>query len=140
MEQYLTTKKPSTSSSGGVSKGDWLTGTVHGGALFCRKQPDKNASYWGRFQDKAVIPIKMRTDDWYETYWNDDASKVGYVSKSYVTPNSSSDSSTPKPSGRIVGLKFRLEKLLNFTLKIWTYRPIICLVAPNSYSFRNCRL
>lgn len=25
MEQYLTTKKPSTSSSGGVSKGDWLS-------------------------------------------------------------------------------------------------------------------
>ena len=117
MEQYLTTKKPSTSSSGGVSKGDWLTGTVHGGALFCRKQPDKNASYWGRFQDKAVIPIKMRTDDWYETYWNDDASKVGYVSKSYVTPNSSSDSSTPKPSGRIVWVKVPVGETVKFHTK-----------------------
>lgn len=100
MEQYLTTEKPSTPSSGGVSKGDWLTGTVHGGALFCRKKPDKTASYWGRFRDTAVIPIKVRTDDWYETYWDNDTSKVGYVSKSYVTINSSSDDSTPKPSGR----------------------------------------
>lgn len=71
----------------------------------------------GRFQDKAVIPIKMRTDDWYETYWNDDASKVGYVSKSYVTPNSSSDSSTPKPSGRIVWVKVPVGETVKFYTK-----------------------
>lgn len=100
MAQYLTKDKPSKPSSGGVSVGDWTTGTVHGGALFCRKKPDKSASYWGRFQDKAVIPIKIRTDDWYETYWAGDTSKVGYVSKSYVTESASSGSSEPKPSGR----------------------------------------
>lgn len=62
----------------------WMSGIVSGGKLYCRKEPSKSAAYWGRFDDGETIPVKEHNDSWYETYWDDDTSKVGYVMKTYV--------------------------------------------------------
>lgn len=62
----------------------WMEGIVSGGKLYCRKQPNKSAAYWGRFDDGAVIQVKEYNSTWYETYWDDDPAKVGYVMKTYV--------------------------------------------------------
>ena len=59
---------------------------VSGGRLYCRKSPSKSAAYWGQFADGAKIQVKeiSGNTDWYETYWNNDTRKVGYVMKTYV--------------------------------------------------------
>ena len=64
---------------------EWGTGKVTGGKLFCRKEPDADAAWWGRFNTDTVIPIKEYNSTWYETYWNDDTSKVGYVMSKFIT-------------------------------------------------------
>ena len=51
---------------------EWGTGKVTGGKLYCRKQPIDNYAYWGRFDNNAIIPIKLHDNTWYETYWNGD--------------------------------------------------------------------
>ena len=65
---------------------DFKNGVVGGGKLYCRKQPSKSAHAWGQFNNGATIPVKEieGNDTWYETYWNNDQSKVGYVMKTYV--------------------------------------------------------
>ncbi len=65
---------------------NWMEGIVSGGRLYCRKSPSKSAAYWGQFADGAKIQVKeiSGNTDWYETYWNNDTSKVGYVMKTYV--------------------------------------------------------
>lgn len=83
----------------------WGTGQVTGGRLFCRKQPIPNYEYWGRFNDGAIIPIKNRSDDWYETYWNGDTSKVGYVMKQFITnENWNGGGGTTPPSGNYTAI------------------------------------
>ena len=62
----------------------WMSGYVSGGKLYCRKQPSKSAAYWGLFNDGATIQVKEHNTTWYETYWGNDPSKVGYVMKTYV--------------------------------------------------------
>lgn len=69
------------------STGSWGTGQVTGGRLYCRKQPSKDA-YWGQFPNNSIIPIKAYNSTWYETYWDDDPSKVGYVMKEFITNES----------------------------------------------------
>lgn len=64
---------------------EWGTGKVTGGKLYCRKQPINNYAYWGRFDNNAIIPIKLYDNTWYETYWNGDTTKVGYVKKEFIT-------------------------------------------------------
>ena len=63
-----------------------MEGIVSGGRLYCRKSPSKSAAYWGQFADGAKIQVKeiSGNTDWYETYWNNDTRKVGYVMKTYV--------------------------------------------------------
>ena len=65
---------------------NWMEGIVSGGRLYCRKSPSKSAAYWGQFADGAKIQVKeiSGNTDWYETYWNNDTRKVGYVMKTYV--------------------------------------------------------
>lgn len=63
---------------------NWGTGKVTGGKLFCRKSPSKEADYWGRFADKATIPLQAYNGTWYKTYWNSE-SNIGYVMSQYVT-------------------------------------------------------
>lgn len=63
---------------------EWITGIVSGGKLYCRKSPSTSAAYWGRFNDGATIPIKVYNDTWFETYWDSNPSKVGYVMRTYV--------------------------------------------------------
>lgn len=67
--------------------GDWGTGTVTGGKLYCRKQPQAGYEYWGRFDDGAVIPIKKLTNNtaWYETYWAGNQANVGYVMSQFIS-------------------------------------------------------
>lgn len=72
------------------STGSWGTGQVTGGRLYCRKQPSKG-DYWGQFQNDSVIPIKVYNNTWYETYWNNDQSKVGYVMREFITNESWND-------------------------------------------------
>lgn len=62
----------------------WMNGIVSGGKLYCRKKPSKSAAYWGLFKDGVSIKIKEYDASWYETYWDDDTSKVGYVMKTYI--------------------------------------------------------
>lgn len=67
--------------------GTWGTGTVTGGKLYCRKQPQAGYDYWGRFDDGAVIPIRALSGNtaWYETYWAGNQSNVGYVMSQYIS-------------------------------------------------------
>lgn len=65
------------------STGSWGTGQVTDGRLYCRKQPSKG-DYWGQFPNNSIIPIKEYNSTWYETYWDDDPSKVGYVMKEFI--------------------------------------------------------
>ena len=69
-----------------IMSSNWMEGIVSGGRLYCRKSPSKSAAYWGQFADGAKIQVKeiSGNTDWYETYWNNDTSKVGYVMKTYV--------------------------------------------------------
>lgn len=69
---------------------NWGTGKVTGGLLYCRKQPSKG-DYWGKFENNSIIPIKEYNDTWYETYWNNDTTKVGYVMSDYITNESWGD-------------------------------------------------
>lgn len=64
----------------------WIDGTVGGGKLYCRKSPSTSAAAWGRFEDGTKIKVRdvEGHPDWYETYWNNDVSKVGYVIRNYV--------------------------------------------------------
>lgn len=62
----------------------WMSGTVSGSKLYCRKQPSKIAAAWGRFNIDKKIFVKEHNEVWFETYWDDDISKVGYVMKTYV--------------------------------------------------------
>ena len=67
--------------------GNWGTGTVTGGKLYCRKQPQAGYDYWGRFDDGAVIPIRALSGNtaWYGTYWAGNQSNVGYVMSQYIS-------------------------------------------------------
>ena len=64
----------------------WIDGTVGGGKLYCRKSPSTSAAAWGRFENGTKIKVRdvEGHPDWYETYWNNDVSKVGYVIRNYV--------------------------------------------------------
>ena len=81
-------------SSGGSTDpnpvGDWGTGKVTGGKLYCRKQPQAGYEYWGRFDDNEVIPIRkiVNTSEWYETYWDGNKAQVGYVMSQYISNES----------------------------------------------------
>lgn len=81
-------------SSGGSTNpnpvGDWGTGKVTGGKLYCRKQPQAGYEYWGRFDDNEVIPIRKiaNTSEWYETYWDGNKAQVGYVMSQYISNES----------------------------------------------------
>lgn len=87
-----TLKSNYNGSSGGSTTnptptGSWGTGTVTGGKLYCRKQPIAGYDYWGRFDNGAVIPIRELSgnDTWYQTYWEGNQSKVGYVMSEFIT-------------------------------------------------------
>ena len=80
MSEFLT---PTNPNSGSGTTG-WGTGQVTDGALYCRKQPQPGYAYWGRFSNGTTIPIKDYNDTWYETYWNNDPSKVGYVMSDFI--------------------------------------------------------
>lgn len=82
----------------------WGTGKVTGGKLYCRKQPISGYDAWGRFNNGATIPVKEYDSNWYETYWNNDTNKVGYVMKQYISNvnwngGSSGESSSSYPTG-----------------------------------------
>lgn len=63
----------------------WQKGIVSGGALFCRKQPKAKYAYWGKFPNGTKISVRdCETEGWFETRWNNDDSKVGYVMRDYV--------------------------------------------------------
>lgn len=85
----------------------WGTGQVTGGKLYCRKQPQAGAAYWGRFDNNAIIPIKAYDSTWYETYWNGNTANVGYVMKQYITNENwngtGSGSGTFIGNGTVVG-------------------------------------
>lgn len=64
----------------------WIDGIVGGGKLYCRKSPSTSAAAWGRFENGAKIKVRdvESHPDWYETYWNNDTNKVGYVIRNYI--------------------------------------------------------
>ena len=67
---------------------DWKKGIVGGGALFCRKKPQEGYDYWGKFPDGTEINVRdCGKEGWYETRWNKDDSKVGYVMRDYIDVN-----------------------------------------------------
>lgn len=97
---------------------EWGTGVVTGGALYCRKSPSTSADYWGRFENNKTIPIKKTTDSsWYETYWNNDTSKVGYVMATYITGENFSGggtgSGTTTPTGIAAGRYVQVSSSYN---------------------------
>ena len=59
------------------------TGIVLGGSLYCRKQPQAGADYYGRFSNGTTITVQTISgnNDWYQTTWQ---GSVGYVMKAYV--------------------------------------------------------
>lgn len=67
---------------------EWKEGIVGGGALYCRKKAEPGAPYWGRFSDGEHIRVKdCGVSGWYETRWNNDESKQGYVKRDFVDVN-----------------------------------------------------
>ena len=84
MSKYLTSTNPNGGSSGGG--GSYLgQGTVIGGRLYCRKQPQAGYAYWGQFNTDDTIPIySCSTSGWYETRWPANGSNVGYVMSQYI--------------------------------------------------------
>lgn len=58
---------------------NWDIGRVSEKGICCYKQPDSACELWGQFDVNSFIPIRLKNDDWYETYWDNDTRKVGYV-------------------------------------------------------------
>ena len=84
MSKYLTSTNPSGGGTGGG--GSYIgQGTVIGGRLYCRKQPQAGYAYWGQFNTGDTIPIySCSTSGWYETRWPANGSDVGYVVSQYI--------------------------------------------------------
>jgi len=85
---------------------NWITGIVSGGKLYCRKSPSANAAYWGRFNDGQTIPVKVYNDTWFETYWDDNTSKVGYVMRTYIDAATHPD----------ISMTYNVDNAVNYAL------------------------
>lgn len=74
---------------GGGGSGTYIgQGTVIGGRLYCRKQPQAGYAYWGQFENGTVIALyTCSTNGWYETRWPVGGSSIGYVMSQYVSLN-----------------------------------------------------
>lgn len=74
---------------GGGGNGTYIgQGTVIGGRLYCRKQPQTGYEYWGQFENGTVIALyTCSTNGWYETRWPVGGSNIGYVMSQYVVEN-----------------------------------------------------
>lgn len=82
MSKFLTATNPNGGNSGGSYIGQ---GTVIGGRLYCRKQPQSGYAYWGQFSTGDNIPVySCSTSGWYETRWPANGSNVGYVMSQYI--------------------------------------------------------
>lgn len=127
LNRHLDMSDPDCGGGGGSTpSGDWGTGTVTGGALNCRKQPNTSASTWGQFPTGTEIPIKVYDDTWYETYWNGNPSQVGYVMRSYVTNVNFGGGDTPASgwgSGTVTGGGLNCRKQPNTTAATWGQFP-----------------
>lgn len=76
------------------------TGTVIGGALYCRKMPESGYEHWGRFSEGTIIPIySCSTSGWYETRWPADGSNVGYVMTQFVSMSNGGNSGSGSTGG-----------------------------------------
>lgn len=89
MSEFLTTNNPNNSSS---SNGEYIgEGTVVGGRLYCRKQPQAGYAYWGQFNSGDIIPLYSCQTGWYETRWPATGNNIGYVMSDYISVNGSND-------------------------------------------------
>ena len=94
MSKFLTATDPNGGSSGGG--GSYIgQGTVIGGRLYCRKQPQAGYAYWGQFNTGDTIPIySCSTSGWYETRWPANGSNIGFVMTQFIQMGGGGGSAT----------------------------------------------